>query len=171
MHYVHCSMVVQRPQFLPTHHSSSNDIIMTSSGFLSASRLPLGLKPIKPDCLGEKPPNNNPVYKRWSEKGSELPGAWLRRRPKCPLTVRKRTLGAHFGPASWHCLGLTGPLSGHALSILCIKPVWFLALHPLAGEGYRRFPHKQNSFPVTGRRQPLPEIGQTKSRKHPPSRA
>ncbi len=35
-------------------------------------------------------------YKRLPGKGSALPGAWLRRRPKCSLTVQKRTLGAHI---------------------------------------------------------------------------
>ena len=67
---------------------------------------------------------------RLSGKGSELPSALPRRRPQCSFTYRKRTargshqskrspLGsrpsAHFGLASWHCLGLTRPLSGHAL--------------------------------------------------------
>ncbi len=49
------------------------------------------------------------LFKRLPGKGSELPGALPRRRPQCALTVRKRTLGAHFGLVSSHCLGLKTP--------------------------------------------------------------
>ena len=41
------------------------------------------------------------------ERGQNSPAALLGHRPKCSLTVQKRTLGAHFGLASSHGLGLT----------------------------------------------------------------